>query len=231
MLKKGKTRRAARKPKISEISIYTININGFLSKIDSLDSIINNIEPDVITINETKTKNAGKIKDFFKERGYETLIRPAGGIVVAARSKLKIINVTTSPNPSIIAGLIPGLNIRIITAYGPQENTPKEDRQDFFDELSTEIQKCEYADNNPIIVGDLNAKIKAKEERVEAISPNGEMLVEVIKNHALEVLNFHTQCTGLWTRVQLVNGETVKSVIDYCITNSKMSQKLGNMMV
>ena len=193
---------------------------------------MDNINPDVVTLNEIKTKNKGKINNFFKERGFDLLLRSSGGIAIAALKKFKIINVTSSSNPCILAGLINGLNIRIISAYGPQETVPKDERSDFFEELSTEVQKCAFSGNNPLITGDLNSKIEKREDQpITAISSNGEMLLDLVEEYALNVTNFNSKCAGFWTRNQKVNGKEVKSVLDYCITNANLEQKLETMII
>ncbi len=89
-----------------------------MSKIDSLSSILENIKPDIVTLNEVKLKNPGNIREFFKKRGYEVLTRTSGGIALAASNKFKLINVTSSNNPNLLVGLLPDLNIRIIAGYG-----------------------------------------------------------------------------------------------------------------
>ena len=63
------------------------------------------------------------------------LICVSGGIVVAAKSRLKMVNVSTT-SQNILSVLILELNVHYKCA---QESAPKEERQDFFDELSTEI--------------------------------------------------------------------------------------------
>ena len=198
---------------------------------DSLQVILDDVKPDIISLNEIKTSSSGKVGLFFKQKGYDPLVRVSGGIVVAAKKKLRMINVTTTDSPNILVGFIPGLNVRIITAYGPQETDHKDDRQEFFDELSTEIQACEFVGSNPIIVGDLNSKIVLAEGIVKPSTSNGEMLNNLLDTFSLKVLNFNELCDGKWTRVQIVNGIEVKSVIDYCITNKTISEKLENMIV
>ena len=229
--RKSRVRRGARKAKIQSLAIYSVNINGFMSKMDSLSSIIENIQPDIVALNELKVRNSGKIKTFFKEKGYELLIRTNGGIAIASLNKFKIVNVTTSKNPNMLAGLISDLNIRIVAGYGPQENVAKEDRKEFFNELSTEIQKAKNAGNSPIIIGDLNSKIESIGGGISALSSNGELLAEVVNNHELEVMNFNPKCTGYWTRVQTVNNEEVRSVLDYCIINSALASKVESMLI
>ena len=211
--------------------MYAVNINGFMSKLDSLASILDNIQPDVVTLNETKVKNSGKLKTFFKERGYDVLIRVNGGIAIAARNKFKIINVTTTENKHILTGLISNLNIRIIAGYGPQETVPKEDREFFFDDLSTEVQASTNLGNKPVIIGDLNAKIEPVDGTLSSKSSNGDLLLDVINEHELEVLNYNLSCTGKWTRVQNVCGEEIKSVLDYCITNTQLANSMESMLI
>ena len=198
---------------------------------DSLGSILDNSKPDVVILNEIKTKNRGKIGTFFKKRGFELLVRIEGGIALAVLEKFRIINVTVSNNPCILSGLVQGLNIRLIAAYGPQETLPKEERIEFFDELSTEIQNCSFAGNNPLICGDFNAKLTCEDGNVKAISSNGEILLEVIEDHSLKVMNFSSKCHGYWTRVQKVNGVVIKSVLDYYITNTNLEHKLKSMLI
>ena len=230
-MKKKKTRRAKGKPKVNSLTIYTLNIRGFFSKMDSLSEILQNLNPDVVVINELKTKNTGKIKNFFKERGYEPLIQPKSGMLIACLQKFPIVNVTSSSSPLIMTGFLRDLNIRIIAVYGPQESVSKEDREDFYDELQAEILTSEYSGHDYIVTGDFNAKIDLKDSKLVHKSSNGEMLCQIIQEKALEVLNFHPTCQGYITRVEEVDGVLVKSVLDYCITNKKLSSKLKSIIV
>ena len=198
---------------------------------DSLGKIIDNIQPDIVVLNETKTKNSGKIHSFFKKRKYEIIIRNNGGVVIAALIKFKIMNVTSTQNPCILAGLLPDLNIRIITAYGPQENIPKEDREEFFHELNTEIQTSVFSNNTPVLVGDLNSKLELNGNKIDPVSSNGELLLEIVNEQCLEVMNFNPLCVGRWTRVQMVKNELSKSVLDYCITSPTFARNMEKMVI
>ena len=57
------------------------------------------------------------------------------------------------------------------------------------------------------------------------------MLKEVIENHSLKVLNFDKCCKGKWTRVQIVNGVEVKSVLDYCLSSGEVVERLESMII
>ena len=217
-----------------ELSIYSLNIRGFLSKLDSLSDILENLKVDVVVLNELKTKNTGRIKTFFKERGYDPLVKPEGGILLAAKIQYKIVNDTTSLSKNMLAGVIQDLNMRIIAAYGPQETVHKEDRQEFYDELQMEILKSKHAANDLIIAGDLNAKIEKNDETIISKGSgesNGEMLLQILKENNLDVQNFNPICKGHFTRVEEENGVLCKSVLDYCITNADLTTKIKDMMI
>ena len=49
--------------------------------------------------------------------------------------------------------------VRVILGYAPQENDKTETREEFFTELEMEIAKSKMADELPLVVGDMNAKI------------------------------------------------------------------------
>ena len=58
----------------------------------------------------------------------------------------------------------------------------------------------------------------------KALSPNGNLLNDVINKSSLHVLNFDEKCSGKWTRVQEKNGTLEKSIIDYAIVSGKMAE-------
>ena len=232
--KKKQTRRAKGKPMVNDLTVYSLNIRGFFSKMDSLSDIIENTKIDVIVLNELKTKNTGRIRKFFKERGYDVFVKPEGGILLATKVQFQMENVTSSTSKTVISGLVQDLNLRIIAAYGPQESVPKDERQEFFDELQMEILSSVNSANDVIIAGDLNAKIEQKDKKIVSKGngeSNGDMLLEIINEHSLDVQNFNPICTGYYTRVQEEKGVISKSLIDYCISNSYLTTKMKNIMV
>ena len=200
---------------------------------DSLSDIIENIKPDIVVLNEIKTSNSGTIHTYFKQRKYKAMVRVSGGIAIATHYRLSMINVTTTRSKNIICGLIRGLNLRIIAGYGPQENVLKEEREVFFDDLNIEIQSCEDAGNNPLIIGDLNSKIieGTGNNGIKGISSNRDLLRDVINHHSLTVLNFKESCVGVWTRVQSVNKVINESVLDYGISNSFLADRLDSLLI
>ena len=118
---------------------------------------------------------------------------------------------------------------RIILGYAPQETDPAESRELFFTELEIEISQCRVAEEMPIVVGDLNSKMQIREGVVEAITPNGKMLLELINNQELKVLNFHDRCVGKWTHVVRTTGSS--SVLDYALSNETISEAVEEILI
>ena len=50
-------------------------------------------------------------------------------------------------------------SVRVILGYAPQETERQEVREAFFTELDVEIANCVMANEMPIVLGDMNAKI------------------------------------------------------------------------
>ena len=80
-----------------------------------------------------------------------------------------------------------------------------------------------------MVMRDLNAKIEKTEDGVQHLSPNGKLLLDIIKKHELDVCNFNTRCTGKWTHVVRTSGN--KSVLDYLITSHEVTRLLVEMRI
>ena len=203
-----KRRRGKRKVK-TKLSIYHLNINGFKSKSDSLKNIVAELKPDVLVLNEVKSVSSSMLRKYFNELGYEIILRKEGGMVIAARPHLKLMNVTTTSHPNILAGRImtKEMDMVVIGAYGIQETENLDDRKAFYDELSIEV---ESSNTHSIIVGDLNAKIEYGEGNVTGTSSSGKLLEDLILKYSFKAVNFHPKCSGKWKRVQKKGDNTEK---------------------
>ena len=147
-----------------------------------------------------------------------------GGIIIAVKRNIfgSFINVTTSTNKNILVGRVAlGNNyLRIIAGYAPQEDDMKEAREEFFEDLSMEITKSKLANEEYIVLGDLNAKICLDSGgMLKSETSNGKLLENMINEQCLEVLNFSSKCSGKWTHVIRTTGQT--SVLDYVLTSKK----------
>ena len=52
-----------------------------------------------------------------------------------------------------------GQGLRLILVYGPQEKELEENRAEFYETLSVEIEKCFLSGDSLILAGDFNAKL------------------------------------------------------------------------
>ena len=120
------------------------------------------------------------------------------GLLIAAKKKYKLVNTTCTPHQNILTGrlMIYNIPVRLIAVYGLQETCSVDDREEFYDELSTEIENCSMYADNPIITGDFNAKIEFQDPDIAHLSANGKCQCHVIEKYSLQVLNFHPKCTG-----------------------------------
>ena len=162
------------------------------------------------------------------------MICKESGVLIATKKKISCINVTTTTHKNIMTSkvIIKNTPFRIIAAYGLQESRSSEERAEFFDELSIEVENSILHNDNPIIVGDLNAKITTNyNDLIEHISPNGKLLSDVVNEHSLNVLNFHPKCQGQWTRSMIKKGVLEESVLDYVITNGTVLSMVENIVI
>ena len=231
---KKKTRRGLGNNRARNVSIYYVNINGLKSKLDSLGCTMETVAPDVIALCEIKTITPGYATSFFKARGYDPpIIDKHSGLMIAAKPKFNMVNVTTTAHNNIISTSIKmGLNhMTIVLAYGLQETAKEEERVEFFEELELEMMAAENRGNNTMLVGDLNSKIIQENDLIKELTPNGTLLNNMISRCSLNVLNFNKKCIGNWTRMQAKNGVTERSIIDYIIVNDNVEKVVTEMII
>ena len=130
--------------------------------------------------------------------------------------------------------MYPSLNLRVIVGHAPQETDPVEKRQEFYEELSVQIERCLTSGDELIVLGDLNVRIGIENCAVVPLnqSPNGKELSEIIQKHSLKVANFHQNCTGKWTRIQNCrDGTRKKSVLDYILLQKHLFDELVEVQI
>ena len=149
--------------------------------------------------------------------------------MIAAKSHLKLKNVTSTTHPRILVGRISTkeMVLNVIGAYGLQETDGIEERNEFFNELSVEIEACV----NPVVIGDLNAKVEKLEGQITGTSSNGKLLNETLVKYQLYPVNFHPNCEGKWTRVQKKGDRIERSVIDYVFVQPTLWDKILNVEI
>ena len=216
------------------------NINGFLSKKESLSKIVSSIDPDIIALCETK--KVGRIrKDQFSAYNVieKTLKRGKEGILLVGVREGTFISVreitdTELKNIMTVKIEYPKFNLRVVVGHAPQETDRNELRLEFFEELAVQVERCSTSGDELLILCDFNGRIGWENDSVTPIneSPNGKQMCELIKNHSLKVGNFHDSCKGKWTRIQnCLDGEVKRSVLDYILSTPVIHNSMKSILI
>ena len=107
-------------------------------------------------------------------------------------------------------------NIKVITAYGPNEDASKEEKEDFLNQLQLAVENVK-PNQEVMILGDLNARVGNKgdanfnvigKEGEIAETENGEKLIEFCIRNKLKIANtfFKHKDIHKWTRVAETRG-------------------------
>ena len=197
------------------------NINGVRSKMESLIDIVEEKDPAIVLLAETKLDG----EDTIKLDGYQSYRlnrkESGGGVMFLVKDRLKNILTEVAEYEEvgetkwivIDNGRIPGIRIGIL--YAPQENkTKKQELQIMYKQLKEQVLEAKRKKQRIILAGDFNAKVgKIIANNRDDETKSGKMLKEFIEKHELKIMNASSLCEGIWTRVV---GEN-KSVIDYVI--------------
>ena len=237
-----KTRRGTRRKtdRISsdKLQIYFNNINGFTSKQGSLHQICRSLSPDIIALCETKVS----AKASMKISGYETIKsnckKGKEGLLFAIKegtfAAAEKISESNDKNILTTQVTYPDCTMRFIIAHGPQETEEAETRKEFYESLMVEIERGKASNDNIILLADMNARIERDDTEPEAIqdlSANGKLLKELVGKYQLDVLNFHPNTMGKWTRIQKKKKVTEKSVIDYVIVEDNLKNRIEKVVI
>ena len=146
--------------------LYHLNIRGLNSKRKSLEIILRNISPQIITLNETALRfkqkpNLENFISFNRNRSNQIM----GGVATFVQIKDKDNFVKLSEGFQNDEYLITRhsnfvLPVNIINIYGEQESRcSKSDVEDRWGRILTEIKKIEQRRELALIIGDLNKHI------------------------------------------------------------------------
>lgn len=233
---RNKTRRSHKKYNNStkELKIMYTNINGINSKKDSLQTIVTNLTPHIITITETKTNKAPKILGYT----WKTQIKPnkAGGVAIGVRDDIKEntekIDMEKEENMEVAWIKINNRNITtyIGTYYGKQENEYREQVEREYSTLNRQIIQLKEK-GNVIITGDFNAKLKVEQDNttIQHESNNGKIMQKTLKITNTIPVSLLTHGEK-WTRVNR-NKTSEKSIIDYIICDQNTRKYLKDIEI
>ncbi len=200
------------------------NINGLQCKKESLLSVVEEKQPTVIALVETKLAE----KEEFKVPGYETKKmnrdEHGGGVMLLVKEELKNIIVEIDENKEVGEAkwitIDNGRNrIRMGILYAPQENkTPVKKLKVMYRNLQDQIRKAKKENQEVLLMGDFNCKVgDVIPGNTEEVTKGGKMLMKMVDKLDLQLINAQEECEGIWTRVE----KDKKSVLDYVIMENE----------
>ena len=244
-MKTGKTRRGygRKNGKLrnnkTNFSLLGVNCNGILNKQASLLNSMNTFKPSIVTLQETKVRKSGRMK----LKGYQIFEKVrkdgiGGGLLTAADENLNPVLISTGKEDDseiLTVQVKAGKHeIRIINAYGPQEDECNKDViYRFWQEIEEEITNAKDDDCMIIIQLDANAKIGNKHVKNDPNdeTPNGRILIDIVERQNMTIANTMELCKGVITRERITATKTERSVLDYIIICEGMKKFLEEMMI
>ena len=222
-----------------KFSLLGTNCNGILNKKDSLNAAIDEFNPSVVTLQETKSRKFGNLK----LKGYQIFEKlrnggNGGGILTAADENMNPVLISTGKEDDsellTIQVEVGSHNIRIINGYGPQEDEcSKDDIYKFWQEIEEETLNAK--DNNCLVIVQMDANAKIGKENLKddpnTETPNGRILLDMCERQNLTILNTHDLCRGVITRERITVNNIERSIIDYIIVCEEMKQFLEEMFI
>ena len=160
-----------------------------------------------------------------------------GGLITAVDQDLEPILVSTGEDDDaelITVQIKVGENhIRIINAYGPQEDDSQQKILNFWAEIENEVLKSKENDCLTVIQMDANAKIGKDQLEGDPhnTSNNGKLLLEMAERQNMIIANRLNKCNGVITRERIANGKQEMSVIDYIMICEGLEEYLEEMTI
>ena len=122
--------------------------------------------------------------------------------------------------------------LRVILVHGPQEKEKSEERENFFEELATQVDRGFTSGDRVVVIGDLNARISNEEGKVVGTSSNGKLSANLVSEYKLQICNFSENVEGKWTRIRNnLDGSIEKSTIDYAILDEQLYAVLSEVLI
>ena len=216
-----------------------VNINGYKSKADSIQQLIEEQRADIVLLTETKVyaESAINIKGFQTFSAVRDKNKGGGPCVGIRHGLYRSVMVDSGDNAQFITVQLNVTNktysTRLILAYGPQENEADDVKDLFYQNLSLQIEKALISGSNVILAGDINAKLGPKIIALDQcdMSANGKRLYDVYTKYDLLPLNSLEICSGVFTRVHHNNGKIEKSVLDYVFVNSGLRPNVKSIYI
>ena len=221
--------------RLRTMNIGTWNVRSLSGKEVELVEEIKKYSVDILGITETKKKGEG-VENYegYKliHSGVGTNERARAGVATLIRNDLFDDSDINYINERLLEINIDlkGKSVKIIVAYGPNEDAAKEHIDEFYNELQMAIDRTK-TNQEVMILGDLNARVGNNAESCcgvigkegeNVVSPNGERLIDISIRNNMKIANtfFKHKEAHKWTRV--VEERNERSIIDYVIVSNSL---------
>ena len=223
------------------INFFAINCAGIKSKLKSFETVLTDLKPTVWMVQETKLKPHETIASgSLSEYQVYYLNRQSsqgGGVALGVNKNLAstLVNEGDGDVETLSVKLfLDKLALRIVTAYGPQENDLKDKKNKFWEFLEKEVNCAELEEEGIIIQmdGNLHAGPSLVKNDPNKINQNGKLFLEFLdRNKQLSVVNTLDICQGIITRSRIVEDKTERAVLDFFVVNEKVLPLINKMII
>ena len=197
-------------------------MRGLKSKLTTVQRIINEENPVLVALVETKMREGEEIQ----LAGYKSIrcdrAEEGGGVMLAYKETLSNIIVVTREYKENDCEMLwlkidnTRVKLKIGIVYMPQESRTKLDvLKEIYEIIEAEAKDASEHGESLLILGDLNCKVgESIIGNTEEITKGGRLLRKMIQRNKLSIVNSQRDiCKGLWTRIEGIQ----KSIIDYVI--------------
>lgn len=211
-----------------QLIVFHCNIRGFNSKKESLINVVNNVKPDIITLNETGIRNRNKVIipgyiSFCKNRK----LRAMGGVSTSVKDDLKSYTVSVKEGIDDDEYIITRLEhchpaLSIVNVYGEQEGrTSREDLISRWNRLRMDIEAIKSRGDMCLIIGDMNKLIGSDKFGVygnhDKVSAGGRLVRELLASDEFVLVNNTDLALGGPFTWEDPSGSERKSCLDLVI--------------
>ena len=216
-----------------------VNAAGLGSKMTTFKKVLQELEPSMFFIQETKFKDYGKLK-VENYIIYELLRKTnvgGGGLAIGVTKELNPALVREGDDDVEALSVeiaLKNIKIRCCTAYGCQENEKIEKKEKFWNFLDEEVSAADQSGSGFILQfdGNLWAGNKLIKGDPRPQNRNGKMFEEfLVRNPHLNIVNALPQCQGLITRKRRKNDKIEESILDFFIVCNKVLPFVTKMII
>ena len=235
--RRGKRRNSKEFP--NSLRMLGVNAAGLKPKLSTFKKVINTLQPALFFIEETKFKEEGKLKieNFLIFELTRESRDGGGGLAIGCIKQLKPVLArkgTDSIEALTIDISLQKMKIKCVVGYGPQENSKKENKSDFWNYIEEDAKTAWENDQGFILHCDGNLwagpTIIPGDPRKQ--NRNGKFLEDFLsRNQNLVVVNSLPICEGLITRRRIKAGKEEKSILDFFIVCTKVLPYVTKMVI